>query len=112
MNQTDEWERDPSIQIMRRVFRAMEDAQAQLLRRLGINPYDIRVREWREKALELFERAWMTANRMGMNMDEGTASALYVRGLAKIMSSDGVEIPSGILPAEEEVEKIFMEILK
>ena len=111
MNQIDEWGRDPSVRKMRKVFKAMEIAQTGLLQDLGINPYDLRIRSWREKALTLFERAWVTADRMGMIMDEGLASTIYVNGLAKIMDSEGIIIPAGQLNSGEEVEKIFKEIL-
>ena len=110
MNQIDEWRRDPSVQIMRKVFRAMENAQAQLLQELGINAYDLRIRGWREKALSLFEQAWVTANRMGMNMNESLASALYAHGLARIMDSDGINVHTKHLQTGEEVERIFKDL--
>ena len=110
MNQIDEFGRDPSVQIMRKVFRAMETAQARLFRELSINPYDLRIRRWREKALSLFEQAWVTANRMNMNMDEGLASALYAHGLARIMDSDGINVHTKHLQTGEEVERIFKDL--
>jgi hypothetical protein len=112
MNHTDEWGRDPSIQIMRKVFKAIEMAQSRLLQQLDMDPYDLRIRGWREKALSLFEQAWVTANRMSINMDEEMASAIYIHGFAKIIGSEGIEVPSGILQSKEEIEKVIAEVFK
>ncbi len=106
----DEWGKDPSVQIMRMVFKGMEKAQHGLLKRLDILPYDLRIRRWRKQALALFERAWGVANRMGIPMDEQTASAVYVHCLAKIIGSEGINIPAGLLPEVKSVENIFREV--
>ena len=110
MTDIDEWGKDPSIQIMRKVFEGMEKAQHELLKDLDIIPYDLRIRRWRGQALALFERTWDAANRMGVTMDEHTASAIYVHCLAKIIDSEGINIPAGILPEAENVERIFKEV--
>jgi len=47
---------------------------------------------------------------MGITMDERTASTVYVHCLAKIMGSEGVNIPAGILPEAKSVESIFREV--
>jgi hypothetical protein len=106
----DEWGKDPSVQIMRRVFKEMEKAQHELLERLNIPPYDLRIRRWRDQALSLFERAWGIANRIGVPIDEQTASAVYVHCLAKIMGSEGIEVPAGTLPEAKSVESILREV--
>jgi hypothetical protein len=106
----DEWGKDPSVQITRKVFKGMEKAQHGLLKRLDILPYDLRIRRWRDQALALFERAWGVANRMGIPMDEQTASAVYVHCLAKIIGSEGINIPAGLLPEVKSVENIFREV--
>ena len=106
----DEWGEDPSVQIMRKVFKGMEKAHHGLLKRLDILPYDLRIRRWRGQALALFERAWGVANRMGIPMDEQTASAVYVHCLAKIIGSEGINIPAGLLPEVKSVESIFREV--
>jgi hypothetical protein len=106
----DEWGKDPSVQIMRKVFKAMEKAQHELLERLEILPYDLRIRKWRDQALALFERTWDVANRMGIPMDEQTASALYVHCLAKTMGSEGITIPPEILLEAKNLESIFREV--
>jgi len=110
MANVDEWGRDPSVQFMRKVFKEMEKAQHELLKRLDIPPYDPRIRRWREKALALLERAWGVADRMGIAMDEHTASLIYIHCLAKVMSAERINIPSGILPDAKNVERIFKEV--
>jgi len=110
MTDMDEWGKDPSVQIMRKVFKGMEKAQHELLKRLDIIPYDLRIRRWRDQALALFERAWGVANRMGITMDEHTASVVYVHCLAKIMGTERINIPAGILPDAKSVERIFKEV--
>jgi len=110
MADMDEWGKDPSVQIMRKVFKEMEKTQHELLKRLEITPYDLRIRRWREQALALFERAWGVANRMGITMDEHTASAVYVHCLVKIMGAERINIPAGILPEAKSVERIFKEV--
>jgi len=110
MTDIDEWGKDPSVQIMRKVFKGMENAQHELLKRLDITPYDLRIRRWRDQALALFERACGVANRMGITIDEHTASVVYVHCLAKVMGAERINILSGILPEAKSVERIFKEV--
>ena len=110
MTDVDQWGRDPSVQILRKIFKGMEKAQHELLKGLNIVPYDLRIRRWREQALAVFERAWDVGNRMGVTMNEHTASAIYVHCLAKIMASEGINIPIGILPVEENGLRVFKEV--
>jgi hypothetical protein len=108
----DEWGRDPSVQAMRKVFNGMEKSLEEILRRLDISPYDHRIRGWLEKALAKFERSWDVANQIGIRMNEKIAPAVYARCLAKIMGSEGIEIPQGLLPQEKEAERLMQEIFK
>lgn len=110
MAEKDEWGKDPSVQFMRKVFKEMEKAQQELLKRLGITPYDPRIRRWRDQTLALFERAWGVANRMGIPMEEHTASAIYVRCLAKIMGVEKINVPADIMPDAKNVERICKEV--
>jgi hypothetical protein len=110
MNDRDEWGKDPSVRIMRTVFTAMEEAQQALLSRLGIPPYDLRIRKWREQSLALFEQAWGVANRIGISMDATIASAIYVHVLAKTIAAEGYEIPEGVVPEVKEVKRLFKEM--
>ena len=93
MTDVDQWGKDPSVQIMRKIFKGMEKAQHELLKGLNIAPYDLRIRRWRGQALALFERTWDVGNRMGVTMNEPTASTIYVHCLAKIMGSEGDHYP-------------------
>jgi hypothetical protein len=110
MTDVDPWGMDPSVQILRKVFKGMEKAQQEFLKGLNILPYDLRIRRWREQALVLFERAWDVANRMGVTMNEQTASAIYIHCLAKILGSEGINIPAGILPEVEKELRVFKEV--
>jgi hypothetical protein len=110
MNDSDEWGRDPSVQIMRKVFKAMEKAQHALLSRLDISPYDLRIRKWREQTLALFEEAWEVANRNGISMDEAMASAVYCHCLVKVIDSEGHKVPEGIVPKGKDVAWLFKEV--
>jgi hypothetical protein len=110
MTDVDQWGKDPSVQILRKVFKGMEKAQHELLKGLNIAPYDLRIRGWREQALALFERTWHVANRMGVTMNEHTASTIYVHCLAKIMGSEGINIPAGILPEAENGLRVLKEV--
>jgi len=88
----------------------MEKAQHELLERLDIIPYDLRIRRWRENALALFESAWAAANRMGVAMDEDTASLVYVHCLAKVLGAERINIPAGILPEVKSMARILEEV--
>jgi hypothetical protein len=110
MTEMDQWGRDPSVQILRKIFKAMEKTQHEFLKGLNIRPYDLRIRRWREQALALFERTWDVANQLGVTMNEQTASAIYVHCLAKIMGSEGINIPAGILPEVEKELRVFKEV--
>ena len=112
MSAKDEWAQDPSVQIMRKVFKAMETAQHELLSRLDISPNDPRIRGWREKSRTLFEHAWDVANRNGINMDEAMASVVYCLCLAKVIESEGNEVPEDIVPQGKDVEWLFKEVLQ
>ena len=112
MNDSDKWGRDPSVRFMRGVFNRMETDQKEFLEGLKISPYDPRLRNWREKALEMFERAWGVANRKGVLLDEKTASAVYIHCLGKVMGSEGNNVPDNLLPVEKEAEMILKEAFK
>ena len=98
----DEWDHDPSVQSMRRVFSSIEEAQRKLLSGLNISYLDRRLRPSREQALELFERAWAKAARKGV-MDEKDAAPLYLHCLARTLRSAGVEVSEELLPRNEKI---------
>lgn len=109
MIKTDEWGKDPSVRIMRSIFRSIETGQKEFITRLGIDDQDHRLRHWRDNALPVFEKSWRIAGNSGISMDEKTASALYIHSLAKVMAYDGIEIPPSLLPDQKQVEAIFRE---
>lgn len=108
--QADEWGRDPSVRAMRRVFAAMEEAQGGLITNLGLSPFDQRLRRWRERALAAFDASWARSARAGLELSEAEAGTLYVLCLEKIMSREGVEVPSERLPRSERLQKILREV--
>ena len=112
MNDMDTWDRDPSVRFMRKVFKNMETVQHELLKRLAISPYDPRIRRWREKTRALFEKAWGVANRNGISMDEAKASAVYCHCLAKVIDTEGYDIPEGIVPELKDIAWLFKEVLQ
>lgn len=107
----DEWGKDPSVRIMRKVFKEIETAQHELLCQLGVSPYDHRLKGWREEALALFEKGWSIAHQRGIIFDEKIASAFYIHCLAKVIGSEGNTITESMLPTIEGGEKLFKEML-
>jgi predicted trehalose synthase len=110
MTHADDWGKDPSVQAMRRVFRAMEDAQASLLDRLCVSPFDSRLRSWRERARIAFEATYVLAASAGLGPGKEEAADLYIRCLGRILVADGLEIPEKILPRSEGLERILGEV--
>ena len=112
MDNPDEWAKDPSVRMMRKVFEKMEGVQSAILADLNVSPFDERVRPWREKALIIFERLWSCATREGMPMDENVAADIYAFSLTRVMGSDGMEIPERLLPRQTDISKIFEEAFR
>jgi len=112
MDIRDEYARDPSVRMMRKVFEKMEGAQSAILADLNVSSLDERIRLWRERALIIFERAWSYAMRKGISMDENEAANIYVFSLIRVMGSDGMEIPEKLLPRQPDVSKIFEEAFR
>jgi hypothetical protein len=108
----DEWGRDPSVQAMRKVFKGMEKSLEEILEQLDISPYDHRIRGWLERALAKFESAWDISNQMGIIMNEKIAPAVYAYCLVRIIGSEGIKIPEGILPEDTESERLINEVFK
>jgi hypothetical protein len=106
----DEWGRDPSVRAMRRVFAAMEAAQKEFMKNLGLSPFDQRLRRWRERALGVFDVLWARAAGADLELGEEEAGALYVQCLGKTMIREGMDVPFEILPRSEKLEKILREV--
>ncbi len=105
----DEWERDPGVQFLRRVFAAIETRQGELLERLNIHWTDRGLRSARSMALNLFERTWAGAAKGGLRLGEEDAADLYVHCLAKVLHTRGIVAPAGSLPANDVVKRLMGE---
>ena len=109
MTDLDEWGRDPSVQGMRKVFREMEQRQESLLKQLNISMVDFRLRNWRERALFLFNNAWTRASRLGISMDVDKAGTVYVAGLLKVLQREGIVLPDALVSYDADIEMLFEE---
>jgi len=109
MSFQDEWGRDPSVRMMRRVFAQMEVFQKDLLERLKISPFDDRLRLGREGARDLFERVWPMAAKRNITRSEEDAAILYVYCLAKFLKRKEIEILPEALPDNERISKFVDE---
>jgi hypothetical protein len=105
----DEWGRDPSVRLLRRVFSHIEREQNKLLDHLQISPLDSRLRPWREAALGFFEKAWDAADRQGLARDERSAALLYLEVLARTLRSNGIDVPAEWVPCDEEISRVLRE---
>jgi hypothetical protein len=112
MDNPDEWARDPSVRMMRKVFENMECAQSTILTDLNVSPFDERVRSWRERALVIFERLWAYALRKRVSMDGKEAANIYTFSLIRVMDSDGMKIPEKLFPRQSDISKLFEEAFK
>ena len=107
----DEFDGDPSVRTMRRVFSALEAAQKEFIMELGLSPFDHRLRRWRERTLAVFEASWARSARGGLELSETEAGALYVHCFGKIMAREGMVVPPELLPQSEKIKKILREVL-
>ena len=112
MTPTDEWGRDPSVQIMRQIFRHMEVAQRTLLENVNISSFDMRLRGWRKTALDFLERSWAQANHRNMTLNEEKIAAIYIHCLARAMGAEGITISSDSLLHDEDIEMLVRETLQ
>jgi hypothetical protein len=103
----DEWDRDPNVLIMRRVFAAIEARQAEFLDRVNIDRMDRGLRSARKMALQLFERVWAGAADAGVRLGEADTADLYVNCLAKVFHTRGIALPEGSLPGSDAVKKLM-----
>jgi hypothetical protein len=107
----DEWGHDPSVQTLRRTFSYIEKAQDELLMHLNISVFDKRLRNVRNQALDLFEKAWPMAVRQGFVENEKEAAPLYIHCLTRALSSVGVIVPKDLHPKNEKIARFFKEKL-
>ncbi len=105
----DEWEKDPRVLSMRRVFAAIDARQAALLERLNIDWMDKGLKVMRRTALDLFERIWAGAVDRGVRLGEEDAVHLYVHCLASVLHTRGISVPAESLPGNDTVKKLMAE---
>ncbi|MEW5913046.1 MAG: hypothetical protein AB1814_10850 [Thermodesulfobacteriota bacterium] len=101
MKGADDWGRDPQVQALRRVFAALEQAEAELLNAAGLGPWDPRLRAWREQARQRFMAAWPRALGQGLARQPQAAGRLYALGLAGLLAQAGVAAPLAAQPGDE-----------
>ncbi|HOD76351.1 MAG: hypothetical protein GXX82_01020 [Syntrophorhabdus sp.] len=111
MTDDDTWGRDSQVRYMRTVFAAIERAQKEFLRTVGVSPVDPRLRRFREVALALFERSWVAAMRRGVETGDDSAAAMYIFCLARALSMKGVEVPPASLPGNDRLKRLVDEVL-
>jgi hypothetical protein len=112
MTARDDWSRDPSVRAMRGLFSGMEAGQDDLLQRLGISPYDRRLRPCREEARDLFERVLSLSAARGRGQDQEDAARLYVYCLVRALKQNGVPMPTMAVTEDNTFEKLFREAME
>jgi hypothetical protein len=112
MMKQDAFAHDPQVQYMRRVFAHIEKAQNVLLEKIGMAPFDERLRRFREMALKFFEKTWGMAMQRGIVKSEEDAAILYLYCFSHGLSTRGITVPSDALPKHEEIQKFVKEALK
>jgi hypothetical protein len=89
----------------------MEQAQGRLLEQVGLSSLDGRLRQAREKARTLFEKAWSHYATKGSGMLDNEAAGLYIYCLSWSLGRSGVEVPERFLPDHERLEALIREII-
>jgi hypothetical protein len=107
MMREDTWGRDPEVQMLRRIFRKIENAQTEILTVSGLSGFDERLRNWRRKALVHFERVWNRAVRSGVLMKEDEVAALYVVCLSRVIADGGVPLPASPYEKKQKIERLL-----
>jgi len=109
MSSYDEWGQDPSVQKMRRIFAYMEKYQEDLVERLKLSPLDERLRRVRELTRNLFEQAWPLAQRKGMTPNEEDVASLYLHCFVKMLTWEGIKIPSDLFAGDQKILQLLSE---
>jgi hypothetical protein len=112
MAEKDDWGADPQVRYLRRVFSRIEQAQADLLRRVNVSPLDHRLRRVREATLGLFEDAEMRASRSGLVTSDEETATLYLYCLARVLRANRIPVADGELPVHEKIARFVSEVLK
>ena len=85
----DPWACDPQVRAMRSIFAALEESQAEFLDRLGLAPWEPRLRAWRRRARRRFQAVWPRALERGLARNPQDAAGLYLRCLARSLEAAG-----------------------
>ncbi|MBM4306463.1 MAG: hypothetical protein FJ123_06975 [Deltaproteobacteria bacterium] len=107
-----QWDYDPSVQMMRRIFSLMEKSQQELLRSLEISPFDPRLRRARNRAHDLFEETWSLAIQKKVVADEEGAALLYKHCLSHVLKLSGIKVPSQVLAEDDKVARFLQKELR
>jgi len=105
----DEWEKDPRVHSMRRVFAAIERRQAELLEQMNIDRKERGLKSMRKAALSLFERTWAGAADRGVRLGEEDAVDLYIHCLARVLHTRGMSVPAESLPDNGAIRRLMEE---
>jgi hypothetical protein len=81
----------------------MEMAQKKILEQLNLSPFDLRLRNVREKARISFDRAWASGLQQGIIEQEEDAVSLYAYCLERSLNSEGIKVPPEALPNDERI---------
>ena len=85
--------------------------QKKLLEHVGVSPLDLRLRQARDKARILFEKAWSHSATKGVSMGDDETAGLYLYCLSWALGQSGVEVPDNFLPQDERLKSIIREII-
>ncbi len=108
----DPWGADPSVRIMRRIFKGMEAFEKSLLAAADISLHDKRLPDWRRSARKRSEGAWEIAVSRGISLNEEEASVLYAHCLRQTLTSDGVTVSDGACAVSEKISGLLRERMK
>ena len=112
MGVNDDWGADPSVKKMRRLFSRMESAQKELLDKIGISPFDGRLRYCRDEARILFERTLSSEAARVRGIDEEESATLYILCLSSAFNRHGIKSLVEIPPGDNHLKELIQEALK
>lgn len=92
MSGRDDWGRDPGVRAARELFGLLEARQRELVKRLGLSPFDPRLRRWREQARAVFDRSWGEAARAGRPWSADEGAERYAKGFVRVLAAAGVDV--------------------
>ena len=103
----DEWGYDPQIQMMRKVFTAMEEVQAELLRAARVDLHEPRLRRARDLARLVFDRAWATHASGAELSPDRQAAELYRECLGYALRKNGIIAPGAAAADDERFDRLI-----